>query len=748
MVPWLYENQQSANQEIQHVAAMTKDELIEKTDKAINELVYAKYDLQKAYNYYNGVRDADQFRYLEEVYGANVPTTLHFTPLIKKHIDALLGEYLETPILPKIYCKDENTISNIYRDKQIAIAKESRNFLMQKIKNYTLNQITGKDANDGLIEQQLKQLVEDLNKNFISEYEIAAQNVIEYILQSRDTDLITALRDMLFDLLVTGYAFYRVKPTVDNNNIKIQVLNPLNTFIDRNIESPYVKNSYRVVVRSWMSKQQILNIYGKRMTEKDRELINEKWGSIYDSAWYYVNLGINKSGVPATDGLQAGVEVTPGYPSPGYQIHQELIPVYEVEWLETDNDFVMQRYTTIRIGEDIYILTGKDENVIRSRSNPSQCGLSVNGLYFLNRGTNPYSMVLTCASLQDQYDLLIFYRDNLIASSGTIGDWIDQTLIPAKLGVDLPERVKNWMALKKQGIGLLDSSQEGRMAQGTAPLNTIFNGFDNTVKAQSIQAIQIAIDSIEATVSSITGVFRERLNGIQQKDAVTNVKIGAQNSFVQTKQYYHQMDLIVNELLLDCLNQAKIVWKDGLTGSIVLGDKYQKIFTALPEYFTLTDFDIRIITSADIVKDLEQIRAIIPEFVKSGGLPPDIIVEALTSKSIPDLKYKIQKAMQKQKEEGTAMQQLQQQNEQLQQQLKQASSELQKAQNRVQQLNQAKLQLDQQEMELKMKIEQFKAQTDRTYKTNMAEEAKRRTEIELKQMSDGNPYNDQIKQLE
>jgi len=79
----------------------------------------------------------------------------------------------------------------------------------------------------------------------------------------------------------------------------------------------------------------------------------------------------------------------------------------------------------------------------------------------------------------------------------------------------------------------------------------------------------------------------------------------------------------------------------------VLGDKYQKVFTALPEYFTLTDFDIRIITSADIVKDLEQIRAIIPEFVKSGGLPPDIIVEALTSKSIPDLKYKIKKAMQK-----------------------------------------------------------------------------------------------------
>ena len=50
------------------------------------------------------------------------------------------------------------------------------------------------------------------------------------------------------------------------------------------------------------------------------------------------------------------------------------------------------------------------------------------------------------------------------------------------------------MSLKKQGLGLLDSSQEGRLAHGAAPLNTIFNGFDNTVKAQSVQAIQIAID--------------------------------------------------------------------------------------------------------------------------------------------------------------------------------------------------------------------------------------------------------------
>lgn len=723
---------------------MTKDELIDKTDKAISELVYSKYELQKAYNYYNGVRDADQFRYLEEIYGTNTPTTLHFTPLIKKHIDALIGEYLGTPIIPKIFCKDSETINNIDREKQLKISSELHRYLVGHLKNSLLNFIDGKNINDGLVEQQLKRIVEDINNSFISEYEIAAQNVIEYIMQSRDTDVITVLRDLLLDLLITGYAFYKVEPTVGNNNVKIRALNPLNTFIDRNFESPYIKNSYRVVVRSWMTKTQVLNKYGKQMTSKDRKLLEDKWESIYDTAMYYVRMN-EHSGFPATNGLLAGTEVTPGYPDNTKGTLHELIPVYEVEWIETDKDFVMQRYETIRIGEEIYILKGKNDKVMRSKSNPSYCSLSVNGIYFLNRGNKPYSLVLACAHLQDQYDLLHFYRDNLIASSGTVGDWVDLALIPEKLGVSLPERLLKWQALKKQGLGVLDSSQEGRIASGQSALNTIFNGFDNTVKEQAINAIQVAIDSIEQTASSITGVFRERLNRIEERDAVTNVKIGQNNSFIITKQYYHQMDLIVNEMLLDCLNLAKVVFKNGLTGTIILGDKYQKVFTALPEYFTLTDHDIRILTSTEIVKDLESIKSIIPEFVKSGGLPPDIIIEAITSKSIPDLKYKVKRAMRIQKDENNQIQQLTQQLEELQKQLQDTSNQLQKSQNEIAKLNQTKLQLEQQDIQMKYQLEWYKAHTERDYKEATAEEQKRRTEVEILQLTDGNPYNDKLR---
>lgn len=68
-------------------------------------------------------------------------------------------------------------------------------------------------------------------------------------------------------------------------------------------------------------------------------------------------------------------------------------------------------------------------------------------------------MILATKALQDKYDLICYYRDNLIASSGTVGDWLDAAHLPAFLGETLPERAQAWIAYKKQGIAWFDSSQ-------------------------------------------------------------------------------------------------------------------------------------------------------------------------------------------------------------------------------------------------------------------------------------------------
>jgi len=63
------------------------------------------------------------------------------------------------------------------------------------------------------------------------------------------------------------------------------------------------------------------------------------WGDhLLSSGTYYVK-SYTKEGTPATDGIRAGEEVTPGFPTERWY-DNNLIPVYEVEWIETDKKFI------------------------------------------------------------------------------------------------------------------------------------------------------------------------------------------------------------------------------------------------------------------------------------------------------------------------------------------------------------------------------------------------------------------------
>jgi hypothetical protein len=43
-------------------------------------------------------------------------------------------------------------------------------------------------------------------------------------------------------------------------------------------------------------------------------------------------------------------------------------------------------------------------------------------MFFNDKNGQPYSLMLATMDLQDRYDLLLYSRDNLIATSGTVGD--------------------------------------------------------------------------------------------------------------------------------------------------------------------------------------------------------------------------------------------------------------------------------------------------------------------------------------
>lgn len=723
---------------------LSRDKQIEITEKNISELVIPKVKVQKAYNYYNCIIDTEQFRCFEENYGIGNPTSVAFIPLIKKHIDALVGEHTGIPLSPSVSCKDSRTIGFAMRDKQLKIKSEIAKYYKNIFRNQIILGLNG-GLDDDAVKAEMIRLRKTINESFISEYEIAAQNIIKWILQTRSIDIYNKRRQTMYDLSISGQCYYRVEKTADGHNFRIKTFNPMNVFPDKNPESNYVCDCSRIVVRRWMTRQDVLNEYGKYLNSTTISELNDIWrdGSAYANTVLVRTYAEDGRPFPVSQHIGDDVNVTPGLPEEGNHRMNYFIPVYETEWIETEKEdgvFVKNRYKTIRIGETIYITLGKDTEAIRSIDDPTNCKLSINGIFFTNRSNKPFSVVLQCAELQDKYNIVNYLRDNVIYGSGTIGDYVDLAKLPACLGSDWAERLEKLTAYKKQGHYLFDSSQDG-----IPVVNQAFTGYDDTIKSQTMQAFEIVIQSIERQCSSITGMFQERLDGIRQYDSVSNVQTGVRNSYNVTEWIFQQTDSLDRDMLIDMLDMAKIVYKDGIQGELILGPNLKRTFIALPEHYTMSDFDIHIPSSTKTIRDIELLKGVVGDMVKTGKYEPDVIMEAITADSVTELKANINNAYREKKKEEDLIGQLQRKNEELTNQLQQTVSQLEKANKKIEQLDEAKLENERLRIKSEMELGYYKARIDENYKKGLIDTKKSAIQAEIEQTHDGNPYNDIIR---
>lgn len=724
------------------------DYLIDWCDYIISDLVQEKEELVKAYNYFNGVRDHYQYENLEKNYGVGNPTSVGFTPLTRKHIEAIVGEYLTMKPKPRISCKDHNTLSNIFRDKQLEISKKVYDYISKYLESSLYKAIMGQSQNkdtkqaDEEIDKEISQIKESVNRNFISNYEIAAQNICEYVLQNRDLDFKNKLEQLLLDLLIAGQAYYKVVPTKSQKNFKIELCDPLNTWVDKDPKSRYMKNAYKSVVRKWMSIEEIEIKFGDYLSDKDLKTLRE-WKNFYeddDASNFALITGVASRCGRLDDGIWAGTGVHPYDDTPDDM--SDLIPVYEVEWIDSKKEkdkWIGYCYHVIRIAEDIYVLDYDDIMMPRNPDEPNQARLSINGIWYTNGHGGPYSLMLATADLQDKYDLNLYKKDNAVALAGTRGAIVDTSQLPTNIGDDPEERLIKFQAYRKVGLSLIDSAQEG------IPLNnTYYNGFDDTLQPGEIQAYQLSIQIIEDTVSSITGVFRERLGGIQQRDAVANVEVGMQQSYIITKRYYQAMDTLVKEILSDCIDMAKVVYKDGMTGQLILGDM-KEIFTILPEYYTFTSYDVQLADSAEIIKEQELIKQLSMQLASQGQVDPEILLIVSTSKSLTEMKELTLKSIREKKIENNQLQQLTQQLEQAQEQQKQLQKQLEQSTKKIAALNEKKLNIEQQNNQMDQELGYYKIQEDSKIRNRELDLIQERNKLEAAQLLDSNLNNDAVK---
>lgn len=301
----------------------------------------------------------------------------------------------------------------------------------------------------------------------------------------------------------------------------------------------------------------------------------------------------------------------------------------------------------------------------------------------------------------------------------------------------MEERIMKYLAYRKSGIALFDSSQEGDV------INQVFNGFNDMIEPGALQAIQIALEMVETTASSLTGVFRERLGGIQQRDAVANVEAGMQQSYIITKQYYQVMDTLVAEMLTDALNLARKVYKKGLTGQIILGNR-KEIFTALPEYYSQTDYDVHLADTTEILKEQDLLKQMAMQLAGNNQVDPEILIDITTSKSLTEMKEALRRTIKQKKLENNQIIQLTQQLQEAQQNAEKMQKQLEANTKKLQSLNEKSLAIEEQNNIAEQSIKWYDVKSKAEAKERELDLIEERNRLEAAQLIDNNPNNNEV----
>ena len=186
-----------------------------------------------------------------------------------------------------------------------------------------------------------------------------------------------------------------------------------------------------------------------------------------------------------------------------------------------------------------------------------------------------------------------------------------------------------------------------------------------------------------------------------------------------------------------------------MTGTIVLGNK-TLIFTALPQYYTVTDFDVHVEDSAKSFQNMQSLTAISGELVRGGAADLEDITNIVTATSMTELKRTIDRSIAKKKEENNMLGQMQQQIQEYEQSMKEMQKSMQAMQQENAQLqkqiesnNQLKLELEAR----RIAIEQERVRNDKEYNDKAIEVKQQQVQAQVAQIYDANPYNDKIKNV-
>lgn len=626
--------------------------------------------LKSLYDYYNGVIDEQDYRYVLKPYGKtrnNFPSKLRNYPIIKPIIDLLLGEKAKRPLNYTVTVKNGDSTSLKEKAKNDKLLEIASKMFMQNL--------NPEDMQDGQPPQMPKQIMEEFERTYVDRRAINGQAAMNYIMQSEEVK--HKFSKGFFHYLVTGEV-YSHKGVVRDEPF-YEVLNPLDIDYDKDPDLEFVEDGDWAMNRKYAHASTVIDIFGEFLTDEQiLELENPQQASADSYLLYRAEANGSDENIYRNRLIECITVYWKSrkrigflsYPDPmtgvmeesvveeGFRLPREMREMgakVRYEW-------VNEVWEGTRIDGRFFVNINPLSNQRTSLDNPSRCKLPINGRKYSDINSDNISLVSLGIPFQLNYNIFKYRMELAIARSKDIIAQFDINMIPKKWDMD-----KFMYFVEGTGIAWVDYNKEG--IQLSPQHQSVL---DMSIKTIG-QYLQL-LESIQLEWEKISGVNRQRQGGIGPYEG----KAASQQAIVQsshiTEDLFRKFARFEQRELQGLLDYSKEAWVNGKKGMYVMPDQSVEMFDIESLQYMESEFGIFVSDAGRDQDKLEQAKALGQSMVQNG-VPASAVLDMFDTENFAGLKDKIQKAEKAQKELEQAQQQAQQQQAQQQQQLQQQQME-------------------------------------------------------------------------
>ena len=629
-----------------------------------------KESLQQLYEYYNGVIDEADYKYVLKPYGksrSNFPSEMRNYPIIKPIVDLLLGEKSKRPLNFTVTVQNADTVT--------AKEQAKKDLIYQNFQKQFANELikTGQFQGD-LNEVQLPQhIVEQFEASYVDNRAIKGQQALDYIMHSQE--LHDKFQKAWFHFLVAGEVY--THRGVRNNEPFYEVLNPIDVDYDLDPDLDFVEDGDWAIVRKYVHASSVIDAFYDYLTEQQILELEEPRHSESDSYFLYTN-SMNKDPNAYRNRLievahvywksrkrigflsfvdpQTGV-MEEKIVEDGFRMPEEL----KMAGAKMDWRWVNEVWEGTRIDGRMYV---KIHPVINQRNdidNNSTCKLPINGIRYSNINTSNISLVKLGIPYQLNYNIYKYRLELAIARSKDIIAQFDINMIPKKWDMD-----KFMYYVEGTGIAWVDYNKEGIQ----------LNPQHQSVMDMSIKTIEQYIALLESIMQEwekLSGVNRQRQGQVGSYEGkATSQQAIVQSSHI-TEDLFRKFNRMEQRDLQSLIDYSKEAWLGGKKTMYMMPDGTTDFLDLNSLNHMESNYGIFVSDSGKEQDKLEAIKALSQSMVQNG-VPASTITEMFDSSSFTQIKHKIKLAEQAQAKLAQQQQEAQQQMQQaqLEQQAKEA----------------------------------------------------------------------------